>query len=237
MGTQQVVCEKDNVPTRLRCARCETAICPTCLVRTPVGYKCAACAGEQGAGRRRGRSAAVPLAVGGVVVLVALGVVLNLGRSSSPKPPPPVADPVATQGVLTGAQPPSREAMIGEEARDGQLVFVVSDFSCEAKAPEGKLCQLRATVKNVSSSPAMFLSRFQYLVDAQGKTYGADDDLTRAVPDNGDRSLTELNVNPDVVVPFVLVFDVPEPVQPTEAQFKGTGSSRLGIRVLMAHRS
>lgn len=236
MGPQQVVCEKDNVPTRLRCAKCETAICPTCLVRTPVGYKCAQCAGAQGVGRRRGRSAAVPLAVGGVVALVAVGIVVNLAKSPSSRPHP-AADPVATQGVLAGGQPPSREAMIGEEARDGQLVFVVSDFSCEAKAPQDKLCQLRATVKNVSSSPAMFLGRFQYLVDGQGKTYGADDDLTRALPDNGDRSLTEVNVNPDVVVPFVLVFDVPEPVQPTEAQFKGTGSSRLGVRVLMAHRS
>ena len=33
-----------NVETYLRCARCQTPICPRCLVMTPVGAKCRACA-------------------------------------------------------------------------------------------------------------------------------------------------------------------------------------------------
>jgi hypothetical protein len=33
-----------NTPTNLRCASCNTPICPKCLVMTPVGAKCANCA-------------------------------------------------------------------------------------------------------------------------------------------------------------------------------------------------
>jgi hypothetical protein len=33
-----------NVETYLRCGRCDTPICPRCLVQTPVGARCRACA-------------------------------------------------------------------------------------------------------------------------------------------------------------------------------------------------
>jgi hypothetical protein len=33
-----------DVETYLRCGRCETPICPRCLVQTPVGARCKACA-------------------------------------------------------------------------------------------------------------------------------------------------------------------------------------------------
>jgi len=33
-----------NVATVLRCGRCDTPICPRCLVQTPVGARCPACA-------------------------------------------------------------------------------------------------------------------------------------------------------------------------------------------------
>jgi len=33
-----------NVSTVLRCGRCETPICPRCLVQTPVGARCPSCA-------------------------------------------------------------------------------------------------------------------------------------------------------------------------------------------------
>jgi len=37
-----------------------------------------------------------------------------------------------------------------------------------------------------------------------------------------------MTVNPDVVVPLVLLYDVPDTVEPVEAQFKGTGRSGSG---------
>lgn len=202
------------------------------MVRTPVGYDCPTCAGaaEGGHGRRR----AVPaLLVGGAVVVAAVLVGLNLARS--PSSPGPAADPVGPVAAV-GNTTPTRQAMIGEEARDGQLVFVVQDFSCAPKSTPGQLCQLRFTVKNVSGGPATFLGRFQYLVDGQHKVYGADTAMSGAVPDNAGRGVDQLTVNPDVVVPVVLVYDLPETVQPAEAQFKGTGTSRFGINVRLERR-
>ncbi len=237
MDAEQLVCQRDGGPTRLRCAKCEAGICPDCLVRTPVGYKCPGCAGGRAA--TGGRSRAGRLLVGGAALLTLLGAVALLRTSGEAAPPRAVVETSVSEA------PATRQAMIGEEARDGQLVFVVEDFACAAKeaslgagaATAGKLCTLRFTVKNASSSPAMLLGRFQYLVDPQTKTYGADDALTRAAPENGNRSVSELNINPEVVVPLMFVFDLPDTVDPTEAQFRGTGRSRFGISVRLQRRA
>lgn len=37
-----------DTQTVLRCGRCETPICPRCLVSTPVGARCPSCAGVKG---------------------------------------------------------------------------------------------------------------------------------------------------------------------------------------------
>jgi len=37
-----------GITTRLRCSKCGTPICPRCMVETPVGYRCPACAGLSG---------------------------------------------------------------------------------------------------------------------------------------------------------------------------------------------
>lgn len=228
VGGEELVCRRDGGPTRLRCAKCDAGICPECLVRTPVGYKCPGCAGEPSATRRWSRTRLLVMAT---VAFVTLGGAVTLLRSPGVLPTDPVAvaaptaEPVAT-----------RQAMLGEEVRDGQLVFVVDEFACSAKQPASRICTLRFNVKNASSSPAMMLGRFQYLVDPQRRTYGADDALTRAVPENGNRSLSELNINPDVMVPMTFVFDLPAGVEPAEAQFRGTGRSRVGVSVRLERR-
>ena len=44
-GARVVQCPKHpDVQTALRCSRCETPICPRCLVQTPVGARCKECA-------------------------------------------------------------------------------------------------------------------------------------------------------------------------------------------------
>ena len=65
-----------DVETELSCGRCGTAICPRCLVQTPVGARCRACARMRrlpmyevsAAAIMRGAGAA--LAVGGVIGVV-----------------------------------------------------------------------------------------------------------------------------------------------------------------------
>jgi hypothetical protein len=228
-----LVCQRDGAPTKLCCAQCDAGICPACMVRTPVGYKCPGCAGGDGARTRRRSKGGVVVMAGLVVVAMLVGASVLTGS-----PGRGVSDPVAMQQPAAEA-PVTGQAMIGDEARDGQLVFVVDAATCSPRqaAGAGKLCTLRFNVKNTSTSPAMVLGRFQYLVDAQSKTYGADDGLTRAVPDNAGRDVFEINVNPDVVVPLVFVFELPENVEPTEAQFKGTGRGRLGVNVRLERRA
>jgi hypothetical protein len=43
-------------------------------------------------------------------------------------------------------------------------------------------------------------------------------------------------VNPGVVLPLAFVYELPEGVEPVEAHFRGTGSSRFGISVLLRRR-
>ena len=176
-----------------------------------------------------------------VLIAAAVAVGLSIGGSE-----PTTDEDTATSSPPGSDAPPTRQAMIGEEARDGQLVFVVEDFSCGSHqstaatggpSAQGKPCVLSLTVKNVSNSPAMFLARFQYLVDAQMKTYGLDEALTRARPENGNRSLSEVNLNPDIALGLVLVYDVPSSVEPLEAKFRGTGRSRFGVNVRLQRRS
>jgi hypothetical protein len=61
--------------------------------------------------------------------------------------------------------------------------------------------------------------------------------LTRAASEISSGSLSELTVNPGVVVALVFVFDVPDTVEPTEAQFRGTGRSRIGVSVRLERRA
>jgi hypothetical protein len=225
------VCERDGATTRLRCAQCDTGICPACLVRTPIGYKCSRCAGAAVDTRRRTRTGR-RVVLG--AVLTALLALVSVLRSSGDIAPAPVAVPPPATGAG-----PARQPVIGEEAQDGQLVFVVDDFACSAKPADagGKLCSLRFKVRNSSDSPALLLGRFQYLVDSQARTYGADEGLTRAAYEDSSRSFSDLNVNPGVVVALIFVFDVPDAVEPLEAQFRGTGRGRVGVSVRLERRA
>ncbi len=84
----EVTCARHRgVATRLRCAACDTPICPDCAVEAPVGMRCPDCARpDRGAGLRRrpdqiGRAAGVALLgalvggalIGGVRLLLPIG--------------------------------------------------------------------------------------------------------------------------------------------------------------------
>lgn len=74
---EEVFCARHpRVETRLRCGRCETPICPKCLVSTPVGARCRSCARVKRFALAAGpadlaRAAALGLAVAAVGGLVA----------------------------------------------------------------------------------------------------------------------------------------------------------------------
>jgi tetratricopeptide (TPR) repeat protein len=60
-----------TVETMLRCNRCGKPICTRCVVRTPVGYRCQECVGEQQAIFFTGGAA--DYVIGGLIALVAGG--------------------------------------------------------------------------------------------------------------------------------------------------------------------
>lgn len=61
-----------NVQTLLRCNRCGKPICTRCAVRTPVGYRCRECVGQQRAAYYTGGP--VDYVVGGLISLVLGGI-------------------------------------------------------------------------------------------------------------------------------------------------------------------
>ncbi len=76
------MCARDpGVETALRCSRCETPICPRCLVQTPVGARCRDCARVARSpiyvlSRGHMLRAGVAALVGGVVMGLAWGLIL-----------------------------------------------------------------------------------------------------------------------------------------------------------------
>jgi hypothetical protein len=167
------------------------------------------------------------------VAVLAAAVLLRPGGGDA-------GDPVGTPAARE--QAPAGQAVLGDEVDDGQLTFVVTDFSCGettvgARTAQGKFCRLHLRARNRSGGPAQVLSRFQYLLDGQSRTYGPDLALSEELAENGGRPLSELNINPDIAVDVVLVYDVPRDLDPVEAQLRGTGASRFGVRVRLQRRT
>jgi hypothetical protein len=54
VGGRTTCARHRNVETYLRCGKCETPICPKCLVHTPVGARCPKCAAPPRSMRRGG---------------------------------------------------------------------------------------------------------------------------------------------------------------------------------------
>ncbi|MCZ2108988.1 MAG: hypothetical protein LC118_05385 [Dehalococcoidia bacterium] len=80
--TTVVACPRDpGVETALRCSRCDTPICPRCMVQTPVGARCKPCARIVKSpvyvlnGTNALKAAGVAL-VGGVVIGLVWGLIL-----------------------------------------------------------------------------------------------------------------------------------------------------------------
>ena len=87
----EFTCERDGVPTRLRCANCDVPVCPLCFVRTEVGLRCPDCGRTQPGRRpaRRRRPVPVVALVGALVLVAGVWVVLARQEASEPEPATP----------------------------------------------------------------------------------------------------------------------------------------------------
>ena len=187
-------CSQHGVATQLACARCDTPICPRCLVRTAVGFKCSTCvARSAGRSPRRGGRLAVKVVVMALVVAIPVGV-RNLVEQESSRPPP--------EALAVGPA-----AGLGEEVRDGDLTFVAESFSCgdeperaAVDAPPTKGCLLSLSGVNHGAAPVELFGRLQYVVDGAGRRYGPEEGITEP--------FLEI-LNPDEAGRLTLAFIVP----------------------------
>jgi len=210
---RDLTCERDGTSTRLTCVRCATPVCPLCLVRTPVGMKCATCGAEPGALLRPRKPVWVRLAPLAVVALVAVVLALPriMGGGSTGDGAQDLAnDPV---GGNPRPQPPVNFGVIGQEVLDESLGFTVTSFECgaadAARAAQGKFCVLALSIRNTGRSPVTFVGRGQTLQDSQQRTFGPDTAATAAHAANAGRDLLAPVVNPGNELRGALVFDVP----------------------------
>ena len=142
-ASEGLTCPRDRVATRLRCTDCQSPICPSCYVRTPVGFKCDLCAAPvpstaARAGRARRWQLAVSVAV--VVILVAAGAWALFGRAGGGES--------ADDGDLGIARDTEREAAtVGTgRALDGR------SWALQAHRDErGRICS-RLTLTGAGSS-------------------------------------------------------------------------------------
>lgn len=115
---------------------------------------------------------------------------------------------------------------IGEEARDGDLTFVVTgvedgpaDFGTE---PEGRFVFVTATVTNHGNAPRSLQGDHQVLIDAHGGMTNADAGAAAYLDDA--RSLLE-EINPGDSLTGVVVFDIPIDALPAGVELHESASS------------
>ena len=215
---QELICERDKTSTRLTCVQCATPICPLCLVRTPVGMKCAVCGAEPGALLRPRKPLWLHLAPFAVIVLVALVIALPKVIGGSDSSPVDTSDPV---GGNPRPQPPVNFGAVGQEVIDANLAFTVQSIDCGAtqvtggpstRTAQGKFCVLSLTLRNAGRTPVTFQGRAQMLQDIQQRFFGPDTAATAAHPVNAGRDMLAPVVNPGNELKGVLVYDVPADV-------------------------
>lgn len=210
-------CERHGVATLLRCAQCEKAVCPKCVVWTVVGQKCADCVGRK---PLTAKDKARRLLLPGLILLGLLAVVVGVRylTSGSFQRGTVVAGPSTFDRTRTFD--------MGQAAADGDVDFVVNGFRCGdktigsgpgARTAVGRFCFLELSMRNSGGQPVLFSPGGQFLKDEDDRTYGADPRAMAQVPGNGGFTTVQ-QLNPGIEIQGVLVYDVPPDVAPQFAE-------------------
>lgn len=212
-------CVRHGTATLLRCAQCDTPVCPKCTVWTVVGQKCPTCVGRVDPTlAQRARRLAGPILVGLGVILALLSLKFLASGGFQKKSPRPSSQ-VDTQPATIA---------IGERGTDEDLEFLVSRFECGAtqvgsgpgaRSAVGRFCLLDLKVRNRGNDPVQFTAMSQVLKDTAGRRYAFDARATLAnLPSVSRDFLTFQQLNPGIEVQGVLVYDVPASVVPVVAE-------------------
>ncbi len=131
-------------------------------------------------------------------------------------------------------------AKVGQAANDGKFEFTVKSVECGkasvgtnqylTKTAQGQYCLLNVSVKNVGDQAQSLLSSNQYLLNASGQKYSADDTATMYNTPNGSSWYND--INPGNSVEGAIVFDVPKDQTPVTAELHDSAFSG-GVKVTL----
>lgn len=129
-------------------------------------------------------------------------------------------------------------AKVGEAARDGKFEFTVKSVECGkasvgtnqylTKTAQGQYCLLNVAVKNIGNEAQSLFSGNQYLLNASGQKYSADDTATLYAAPNGSSWYND--INPGNSVEGAIVFDLPKDQTPATAELHDSSLSG-GVKV------
>lgn len=165
-----------------------------------------------------------------IIALVVLGVIVSAAGGSKSN--------TSSSTSKSSSGKAAETAKVGQAADDGKFEFTVSSVECGktsvgtnqylTKTAQGQYCLLNVSVKNVGDQAQSLLSSNQYLLNASGQKYSADDTATLYNAPNGTSWYND--INPGNSVNGAIVFDVPKDQTPTTAELHDSAFSG-GVKV------
>jgi len=229
--TGDLTCPRDDVPTKLTCARCGTPICPACFVRSPVGLKCQTCVPD--APQRQVGSHWLVVA-SALAAVAAIALVLGPRLIGSD-------DGRAASDAETGVDASAPDAGLNQELNVGPMVVTVTRVDCAGnqlgtppvtRTSGGKYCAAYLSLRNTGAQPEYFGASIQLLSDG-ARRYGPDLPAagttapTLLTLDSGTRELLGVRLNPEQRGSYAMVFDVPADFKPKQLLLRFTPRSPL----------
>lgn len=165
-----------------------------------------------------------------ILVLIVIGIVASIagGGSKNNK-----TDTSGNNSNTTETQ----TAKIGTAVRDGKFEFTVKSIKCgtpsigegySTKTAQGQYCLLDISVKNIGNEAQSLFSSNQYLFNASGQKYSADDTATYIA--GGSATTWYNDINPGNGVEGTIVFDIPKDQTPTTTELHDSSFSG-GVKV------
>lgn len=170
-----------------------------------------------------------------LLALIALGVIVS--ATDNKKTTSNTSQSASSKTTAKTDDKKLTTAKLNEAVRDGKFEFVVKSITCgksnvgsdyTTKTAQGQYCLLDVTVKNIGTEAQSLFSGNQYLYNASGSKYSADDTATLyAAPTT---SSWYSNINPGNSVEGVIVFDLPKDQTPASAELHDSALSS-GVKV------
>lgn len=165
-----------------------------------------------------------------IIGLVIIGVISSAAGGSKS----------STSSTKSSTTKAATTAKIGQAANDGKFEFTVTSVECGktsvgsnqylTKTAQGQYCLLNVSVKNIGDQAQSLLSSNQYLLNASGQKYSADDTATLYNAPNGTSWYND--INPGNSVTGAIVFDIPKDQTATTAELHDSAFSN-GVKVTL----